>query len=58
MYKQHTPKYIHVKVSGNSRQNINTKNADIGVAAMWMCKYNFNILRLLTFIMQVWANSA
>jgi hypothetical protein len=51
-------KYIHVTVSGHSPQNINMKNADTGVGAMWMCKQNFDILRLFAFIMQVWANSA
>jgi hypothetical protein len=34
--KQLTHKYIQVKVNGNSHQNINMKNADVGIAAMWM----------------------
>jgi hypothetical protein len=31
---------------------------DTGVPAMWICNLNFNILRLLTSMTEVWAKSA
>jgi hypothetical protein len=31
---------------------------NIGAAAMWMCDWNFNILRPVTFMMELWANSS
>ena len=31
---------------------------DISVTAVWMCDLNFNILRHLNFMMEVWVNSA
>jgi hypothetical protein len=30
---------------------------DTDVAAMWMCNFNLNVLRLLTFVTDVWAKS-
>jgi hypothetical protein len=30
----------------------------IGVATIWMCNFSFNVLILLTFMTDVWANSA